>query len=67
MNQATELTLEQEFRLREFACRVQQMSLDQAQAFLIEQHRSMLIQKVIFQQLLKHEWNLDADTDLAVL
>jgi hypothetical protein len=67
MNQTTELTLEQEFRLREFACEVQQMSLEQAQAFLIEQHRSMLIQKVIFQKLLKHEWNLDADADLAVI
>lgn len=67
MSQNTELTLEQEFRLREFAYEVQQMSLDQAQRFLIEQHRSMLIQKVIFQQLLKHEWNLDADVDLAVI
>jgi hypothetical protein len=43
------------------------MSLDQAQAFLIEQHRSMLVQKVIFQQLLKHEWNLDADVGLAAI
>ncbi|WP_204138300.1 NblA/ycf18 family protein [Halomicronema sp. CCY15110] len=67
MNQHVELTLEQEFRLREFAHKVQQMSLNQAQSFLIEQHRSMLIQKVIFQQLLKHEWNLDADADLAVI
>ncbi len=64
MNQNTELTLEQEFRLREFACTVQQMSLEQAQEFLIEQHRSMLIQKLIFQQLLKREWNLDIDVDL---
>ncbi|MEM8804430.1 MAG: hypothetical protein AAGF01_00055 [Cyanobacteria bacterium P01_G01_bin.38] len=40
------------------------MSLEQAQEFLIEQHRSMLIQKLIFQQLLKHEWNLDIDVDL---
>ena len=67
MNQTIKLTLEQEFRLREFACKVRQMSLDQAQAFLIDQHRSMLIQKVIFQQLLKDEWNLDADVDLAVI
>lgn len=64
MNQTVELTLEQEFRLRDFACKVQKMSLEQAQEFLVEQHRNMLIQKVIFQQLLKHEWNLEVDTDL---
>ncbi len=41
--------------------RVQRMSREQAQAFLIEQHRFMLIQKTMFQELLKHEWNLDVD------
>lgn len=66
MNQIIEFTLEQEFALRSFSCDVQNMSLEQAQEFLIEQHRNMLIQKTIFQQLLKHEWNLEINTDLAV-
>ena len=66
MDQTTELTLEQEFSLRSFACNVRNMSREQAQEFLIEQHRNMLIQKTIFQRLLKHEWNLEVDTDLVV-
>lgn len=41
-------------------------SAPQAMYFLIEQHRHMLIQKMLFQQILKREWNLEADTDLAV-
>lgn len=61
MNQAIELTLEQEFSLRGFAAQVQQMSREQAQAFLIEQHRLMLVQKTMYQELLKHEWRLDVD------
>jgi hypothetical protein len=66
VNQTTELTLEQEFSLKSFASDVQNMSLEQAREFLIDQHRNMLIQKTIFQQLLKHDWNLEIDKDLAV-
>lgn len=61
MSQAIELTLEQEFILRSFADQVQNMSLEQAQKFLIEQYRLMLIQKTVYQELLKHEWQLDAN------
>ncbi len=66
MDQTIELTLEQEFMLKDFAFQVQKMSLEQAQEFLIGQHRNMLIQKVVFQNLLKHQWNLDLDVDLAI-
>ncbi|MEM6836814.1 MAG: NblA/ycf18 family protein [Cyanobacteria bacterium P01_C01_bin.120] len=66
MDQTVELTLEQEFMLKDFAFQVQKMSLEQAREFLIDQHRNMLIQKLIFQNLLKHEWNLDPDVDLAI-
>jgi Phycobilisome degradation protein nblA len=59
MNQAIELTLEQEFSLRSFADQVQYMSREQAQEFLIDQHRLMLVQKTMYQELLKHEWQLD--------
>ena len=40
---------------------VQQMSHDQAQEFLIEQHRLMLLQKTMYQEILRHEWKLDSD------
>lgn len=59
MNQAIELTLEQEFSLRRFADQVQEMSREQAQEFLVEQYRMMLAQEKMYQDLLKHEWNLN--------
>lgn len=59
MDRAIELTVEQEFNLRCFADQVQQMSLEQAQTFLIEQHRFMMVQKTMYQGILKHEWKLD--------
>ncbi|MBW4444147.1 MAG: NblA/ycf18 family protein [Plectolyngbya sp. WJT66-NPBG17] len=61
MNQASELTLEQEFSLRSFADLVEQMSHEQAQAFLVEQHRLMLRRETVYRELLKHEWKLGSD------
>lgn len=59
MNQSTGLTLEQEFSLRRFADQVQEMSREQAQEFLIEQYRLMMVQEKMYQDLLKHEWQSD--------
>ena len=61
MNQPIELSLEQEFMLRSFTDQVQQMSREQAQEFLIEQYRLMMVQKTTYQNLLKQEWKLDLD------
>lgn len=61
MDQTIVLTLEQEFSLRSFADQVQQMSREQAQEFLVEQNRFMMIRERIYQELLKHEWQLDVD------
>ena len=61
MAQDIKLTLEQEFGLRNFTDQVQQMSREQAQEFLIEQHRHMMIREIMFQEILKHEWKLDLD------
>jgi len=61
VNQASELTLEQEFSIRTFADQVQGMSHKQAQDFLIEQYRFMMIRETLYQSLLKHEWKLDLD------
>ncbi len=60
MDQVTELTLEQAFGLRRFADQVERMSHEQAQALLIEQYRQMLLRERLYQDLLKHEWQLDA-------
>jgi len=61
MNQEVELTLDQLFSLRLFTDQVQQMSREQAQAFLIEQYKQMLLQKTLYQELLKQEWKLGLD------
>jgi len=62
INQPTELSLEQKFRLKSFADQVQLMSRKQAQEFLIMLHRQMMIQEKMYQHFLMHEWNLDSGT-----
>lgn len=59
MNQAIELTLEQDFNLRSFIDSVQKMSHQQAQKCLIEQHRLMMVQDTVYQDLLKQKWQVD--------
>ncbi|EKU99139.1 Phycobilisome degradation protein nblA [Leptolyngbya sp. PCC 7375] len=61
MDNATELTLEQEFNLRNFEDQVQQMNLEQAQEYLVKLYQLMLVQKRVFQELMKREWNLNVD------
>lgn len=64
MDQSIDLTLEQDLSLRNFADMVQQMSREQAQEFLVEQYRLMMIQKTMYQEILKHEWKLDSDVSV---
>jgi hypothetical protein len=59
MNQVIELTLEQEFGLNRFSSLVRQMSREQAQEFLIEQQRLLLLREIIYHKILKHEWKLN--------
>ncbi|BAZ69720.1 phycobilisome degradation protein NblA [Fischerella sp. NIES-4106] len=61
MDQDIELTLEQEFSLRNFTDQVRQMSHEQAQEFLILQHKHMMIREIMYQEILKQEWKLDLD------
>jgi Phycobilisome degradation protein nblA len=61
MDQDIELTLEQQFSLRSFTDQVQQMSREQAQEFLILQHKHMMIQETMYKKILKQEWKLDQD------
>lgn len=63
MVQATELTIEQKFKLKLFADQVQHMSREQAQVFLIEQYKLTMLQQITYQELLKHEWKLDSNAD----
>lgn len=62
MDHDIELTLEQEFSIRCFTDQVQQMSREQAQEFLILQHKHMMIREIMYQEILKHDWKLDLDS-----
>ena len=61
MNQPIKLSLEQEFSLRTFSDQVQQMSREQAQEFLLMFYKQMIIREATYQELLKHQWELDSD------
>lgn len=60
MEHPIELSLEQEFSLRSFADQVERMSREQAQEFLVNLHKQMLIKETLYQQFLKHQWGLDS-------
>ncbi|MEH2082490.1 MAG: NblA/ycf18 family protein [Nostoc sp.] len=62
MNQPITLSLEQEFSLRAFADQVQQMSREQAQEFLLMLYKQMIIRENTYQELLKHQLELDSDS-----
>ncbi|MFW9264411.1 NblA/ycf18 family protein [Nostoc sp. CALU 546] len=62
MDQPIELSLEQEFSIRCFADKVEQMSYEQAKEFLLVLYEQMLIRETTFHQLLKQEWRLDIGT-----
>ncbi|MEH2162873.1 MAG: NblA/ycf18 family protein [Nostoc sp.] len=64
MNQPIELSLEQEFSLRTFADVVQQMSREQAQEFLLMLYKQMIVREATYQELLKHQWELDSGSIL---
>ncbi len=61
MNQPITFSLEQEFSLRTFADQVQQMSREQAQEFLLMLYKQMIVRETTYQELLKHQWELDSD------
>ncbi|MBD2512679.1 MULTISPECIES: NblA/ycf18 family protein [unclassified Nostoc] len=64
MNQPIELSLEQEFSLRTFSDQVQQMSREQAQEFLLMLYQQMMIREKTYQELLKHQWEVDSGSIL---
>ncbi|HAX78486.1 MAG TPA: NblA-related protein [Cyanobacteria bacterium UBA11372] len=59
MNQPIELTLEQQFNIRSFEAQVEHMSLDQAQQFLVQLYRQMVVREATYKHLLKHQWGID--------
>ena len=53
------LSLEQQFTLHSFANEVEKMSREQAQDFLVQLYREMLVRENLYKDTLKHQWGLD--------
>ena len=60
MNQPVKLTLEQEFNLKVFAERVENLSPEQAKEFLVELNRQMMIRENLYRDLLKQYMGIGA-------
>jgi hypothetical protein len=60
MSQSVPLTLEQQFNIRSFEQQVQGMSREQAQEFLVNLYRQMLVQENMYKEFIKHEWGIGA-------
>lgn len=58
-NHYDNLTLEQQFTQANFKNLVSKMSIEQAKAFLVELHRSMIIRDNYYQSMLKKMWFSD--------
>jgi hypothetical protein len=54
----TELSLEQQFNLRQFESQVAKMSREQAQQFLVKLYEQMIMRETLYKQFLRHEWGI---------
>lgn len=61
MHQNHQMSLEQEFDLRIFADQVKQMSREQAQEFLINLQKTMIIRDNLYREILKNSWGIGKD------
>ncbi len=59
MSKSFDLSLEQQFNLRSFEHQVQDMSREQAQEFLVNLYRQMILQENSYRTLLKHQWGME--------
>lgn len=64
MNSPIELSLEQQFSIRSFETQVEQMSLEQAQQFLVQLYKQMMMREATYKHLLKHQWGLEPNSHL---
>jgi Phycobilisome degradation protein nblA len=59
MSKSFDLSLEQQFNIRSFEHQVRDMSHEQAQEFLINLYRQMILQENSYRNLLRHQWGMD--------
>jgi hypothetical protein len=61
MYQSNELSLEQQFNLRSFKSQVSNMTLDQAQGFLVELYEQMMVRDTLYKKVIKHQWGIEPE------
>jgi len=54
-----ELPLEQQFELQVFEQQVQHLSLEDAQALLVQLREAMLYQSTAFREIMKESWGIE--------
>ena len=59
MSKSFDLSLEQQFSIRSFEHQVRDMSHTQAQEFLVNLYRQMMLQENSYKNLLKHQWGIE--------
>jgi Phycobilisome degradation protein nblA len=59
MSKSFDLSLEQQFNIRSFEHQVKEMSHQQAQEFLVNLYRQMVLQENSYKNLLKHQWGIE--------
>ncbi len=59
MSKSFDLSLEQQFNIRSFEHQVQDMTHEQAQEFLVNLYRQMILQENSYRNLLRHQWGMD--------
>jgi Phycobilisome degradation protein nblA len=59
MSKSIDLSLEQQFSIRSFEHQVKDMSRDQAQEFLVNLYKQMMLQENSYKSLLKHQWGIE--------
>ncbi|AFZ12737.1 Phycobilisome degradation protein nblA [Crinalium epipsammum PCC 9333] len=62
MSQPIELSLEQQFSIRSFETQVEHMSHEQAQQFLVQLYKQMMMREETYKNLLKHQWGLEPNS-----
>ena len=54
----SQLSLEQQFNLKSFESQVNGMSQEQAQQFLVNLYKQMIMRENMYKHFLKHEWGI---------
>ncbi|HEY9826704.1 MAG TPA: NblA/ycf18 family protein [Stenomitos sp.] len=58
MDHTFQLSMEQEFSIRSFADQVQHLSREEAQDFLVNLYRQMVMKETMYKHFLAQEWGL---------